>query len=113
MSTKRFCDGPCGKEITESKVTPTDWFDVGTVKVGVTVGSHGDICVYCLIDALVKLDDRPKPPMRVDFYPPPACDHAELVRLVKAWLAGYSSPVDGDFAVDSRMALADYARTLP
>lgn len=72
MSIKRFCD-QCFTEMTE-KNTP---FGTGQVSgrlsasighLGVEViqsqnktSNSGDYCKYCILDALYKLDDRPRP----------------------------------------------------
>lgn len=71
---KRFCD-VCGEELTKSN-TPSSGTEknrVGCVVQGktgrLTVEVHhaidcmwdgGDVCKYCIIDAVNKADDRPK-----------------------------------------------------
>ena len=83
MSVKRFCDN-CGTEMMPQpgdsneytpmgRLTATVHSPTGTkLQVEVIVSSakdlnsplcsnRGDICKYCVLDALQRLDDRPKP----------------------------------------------------
>jgi hypothetical protein len=64
MSTRTFCDG-CGEELGFRNGR----FDVDNEKGGVcfrfqSVGFNqlvgGDVCKYCLIDAVNVFDDRPR-----------------------------------------------------
>jgi hypothetical protein len=106
MSTKRFCDGPCGKELAEANRHP-ETFRIGAYVMHVSVGDRGgpsycslpDLCRYCIIDALVKLDDRPG-------------KHAELVRLVKAWQDARTEGPLKKFELASNK-LAAYVTALP
>lgn len=75
MSSKTFCD-ICGDEM-DGKNTPSGGVDVcdrlgGNAKTGknyvsfeITVGLNGkwnvgDICKYCIINAVKRFDDRPQ-----------------------------------------------------
>jgi hypothetical protein len=72
--TKTFCDF-CGKEVKFSKfdVFKSGKTKIAKLKVKIAVSTtfvsaesdedwpaQGDICHYCVIDALTELDDRPK-----------------------------------------------------
>jgi hypothetical protein len=72
--TKTFCDF-CGKEVKFSKISASKSgkTTIAKLKVNIEVSTkfvsansdedwpaQGDICHYCVIDALAELDDRPK-----------------------------------------------------
>lgn len=76
MSIRRFCDS-CGDEITsrnschkggdQSRLTALVKKADRTGQLGVevivskgNVANDGDWCKYCVLDALAKLDDRPR-----------------------------------------------------
>lgn len=68
MSAKYFCD-QCGVELTNRNRANPDGdrmaAEIGHLKATVLVSQNGvanagDYCKYCVLDALYKLDDRPK-----------------------------------------------------
>ena len=68
---KHFCD-VCGNELTDENCVPHDAgrphrlrYDKSTLMFEITTGlkgtwNSGDFCKYCVIDAINKLDDRPR-----------------------------------------------------
>jgi len=66
MSVKYFCD-QCGEEITEENKIKSGRLKTSIGHLGIQVlmskdktANDGDFCKYCVLDALYKLDDRPK-----------------------------------------------------
>jgi hypothetical protein len=66
MAVKYFCD-QCGDEITNRNKIETGRLKASIGHLGVEVivsqnqtANDGEYCKYCVLDALYKLDDRPR-----------------------------------------------------
>lgn len=91
MAIKVFCD-VCGKPMAEDKAL---YFDFGGASMReLLLRIDNDVCKYCIIDAVKKLDDRPK--AKMPFVPMlPRLATIEMVSSVdrSKW---YSAPTNED-----------------
>lgn len=70
MTTKTFCDC-CGKIIEDRSCVRVELplQQVGSLIVEARHHEGNDVCLYCIVDAFKKLDDRPEKPLLYNMIP--------------------------------------------